>query len=285
MTRCAGREALTLALNAAEGRLQIALARGPEFLCAQDWAAGRRGTELLAPALERIFSLLHLRFAELERIACVRGPGSFTGIRLVLATAAALARASGASQAGLDYLQLLAQSAAKHIYDTNEEQGAEESGRDSLQQGKGRRPGRILVLTHARRDSAHARLFTVGTAGPAEAASELELLSPEACARLIHGETERGALWLIGNASRAGTPFGDALHALRVPVRRLPVYRPEPEDMLLLARHAEYGKTDIEALYARPCDAVENLAGIAAKLGDDPAEAYERLEALLHKPV
>jgi hypothetical protein len=117
-----------------------------------------------------------------------------------------------------------------------------------------------------------------------EAASEPELLSPEACAERLREEKGPEPL-LAGGAARTETPFGAALHALLPNLRRLPVYSPAPEDMLLLARHAEYGKTDIEAFYARPCDAVANLADIAAKRGDDPAEAHRRLEDLLHKPV
>ena len=250
---------LALVLNAAEGRLQIVLADGTELLCAQDWAASRRGAELLAPALERIFSGLHLRCSALERIACVRGPGSFTGIRLVLGTAAALARASGALLAGLDYMQALALGA-----------------RDCWEEDKA---VRIWVLTHARRDLAHAQVFTPGRdeALP-RAVSELELLTPEQCLQRMRDEARDGMrLWALGSALARHAEFED-LPARRVPAR---CWGPSPEALLLLARHAEYGRRDIEALYARPCDAVENLASIASRQGEDPASARARLESLL----
>jgi tRNA threonylcarbamoyl adenosine modification protein YeaZ len=248
-------------LNAAEGRLQIVLADGGDILCAQDWAAPGRGTELLAPALERIFAGLRLRCADLGRIACVRGPGGFTGVRLVLSTAAALARASGALLAGLDYMQALAL-------------GVRDMGEDAALR-------RIWVLRHARRDAALVQVFAPGRdeALPL-AVSGLELLHPERCLQRMREQARDGVrLWALGSALARHAEFA-ALPGLArcVPAR---FSCPSPEDLLLLARHAEYGRRDIEALYVRPCDAAENLESIAARRGEDPASAKARLESLL----
>jgi len=256
-------QGLTLVLNAAEGRLQLVLADGTELLCAQDWAAGRRGTELLAPALERIFSGLRLRFCDLKRIACVRGPGGFTGIRLVLATAAALAGASGALRAGLDYMQALA-------LGTRGLCGADAEAR-------------IWVLQHARRDLVLAQSFAWGQDALPRAVSGLDLLQPDHCLRRMREQAREGVrLWALGSALARHAELS-ALSGLAscVPAR---LGGPAPEDLLLLARHAEYGSRDIEALYARPCDAVENLASAAARRGEDPASARARLETLLAAP-
>jgi tRNA threonylcarbamoyl adenosine modification protein YeaZ len=258
-------QGLTLVLNAAEGRLQIVLADGPELLCAQDWAAFRRGTELLAPALERIFSGLRLRFFDLQRIACVRGPGSFTGIRLALSTAAALARASGALLAGLDYMQAL----ALGVRVLEEENAASQ---------------RIWVLKHARRDLALAQVFAPGghDALP-RAVSALELLKPAHCLQRMREQAQDGMrLWALGSALARHAEFA-ALPGLAscVPER---FWRPSPEALLRLAHHAEYGRQDIEALYAQTCDAVENLESAAARRGEDPASARARLESLLAAP-
>ena len=87
---------LELVLNACEGDLQIVLTDDEELVCAQNWAVANNGTEILAPAIRQIFALAGKRLADLKRIGCVRGPGGFTGIRLVLATAAALRRTTGA---------------------------------------------------------------------------------------------------------------------------------------------------------------------------------------------
>ena len=99
---------LELILNAAEGALQMVVTEDETLLCAQEWRRPERATEILAPALRHICAALDLRLADFRRLACVRGPGSFTGIRLVLATAAALRRTGQVRLAGLDYLQALA---------------------------------------------------------------------------------------------------------------------------------------------------------------------------------
>ena len=95
---------LELILNAAEGVLQIVVTEDEAILCAQEWYRSERATEILAPALAELATSLGIRWSDLRRIACVRGPGSFTGIRLTLATAAALRRCGRAQLAGLDRL-------------------------------------------------------------------------------------------------------------------------------------------------------------------------------------
>ena len=102
---------LELILNAAEGALQIVVTEDERLLCVQEWHKADRATEILAPALAEICKTLGISPAGFRRIACVRGPGSFTGIRLVLTTAAALRRVGQARLAGLDYMQALATSA------------------------------------------------------------------------------------------------------------------------------------------------------------------------------
>ena len=258
-------QGLTLVLNAAEGRLQIVLADGPKLLCAQDWAASRRGTELLAPALERIFSGLHLRFFDLERIACVRGPGAFTGIRLVLSTAAALARSSGALLAGLDAMQALALGVRVFL---------EEQNLDAASQ-------RIWVLQHARHDLALAQVFAPGQDDALPCAvSERELLTPEQCLQRMREQARRGMrLWALGSALERHAAFTSLPGLASCAPARL--RGPSPDDLLLLAQHAEYSHRDIEALYVRPCDAVENLEKLAARQGEDPAPVKARLESLL----
>ncbi|MDR3044227.1 MAG: tRNA (adenosine(37)-N6)-threonylcarbamoyltransferase complex dimerization subunit type 1 TsaB [Desulfovibrio sp.] len=154
--------AITLALNAAESRVQVAALRDGEALFAQEWHVPSQGTELLAPALADAFGRMRLSLADVRRIACVQGPGSFTGLRLVLSTAAGMARALGAQQAGLSYTQLLAC-------------------------GPLLPRGTVLwVLTHARRGLVHMQAFRMpgetqdaASAGVTDAATATTLL-PEA---------------------------------------------------------------------------------------------------------
>ena len=98
----------TLIMNASEGRIQFVLEQEGSLACAQEWSAPSKGTELLTPALADAFQRLGIMPSDISRIACVAGPGSFTGLRLALTTAAAFRRATGAAVAPLNALQALA---------------------------------------------------------------------------------------------------------------------------------------------------------------------------------
>lgn len=52
--------------------------------------AGRRHNEMLAPAIEALLDRMSLTAADLSSVACCRGPGSFTGLRIGIATAKGL---------------------------------------------------------------------------------------------------------------------------------------------------------------------------------------------------
>ena len=72
----------TLIMNASEGRIQFVLEQEGSLACAQEWSAPSKGTELLTPALADAFQRLGIMPSDISRIACVAGPGSFTGLRL-----------------------------------------------------------------------------------------------------------------------------------------------------------------------------------------------------------
>ncbi|MDO5484339.1 MAG: tRNA (adenosine(37)-N6)-threonylcarbamoyltransferase complex dimerization subunit type 1 TsaB [Desulfovibrionaceae bacterium] len=255
-----------LILNAAEGVLQIVVTDNGELLCAQSWHRSERATEILAPALQQLCATLGLSPSGFRRIACVRGPGSFTGIRLTLTTAAALRRTGNARLAGLDYMQALATTAAM---------------RRGLLHGV-----RIWVLTHARRNLVHFQPFvSYGPVIPAQALQAVELLPPDE------------ALNRMAEAPNGGYACGSGLNRyphLFVAKRTgqgpegAPACTPLPEitgpdvaALCLLARHGDYFAEDIEPLYVRPCDAVENLPQLAERQGLDGESAVSVLDSLL----
>ena len=141
-------QGLTLALNAAEGVVQIAIADGQgRFIYSQQVYAASRGAEVLSPALNAALVLLNKTPRDIDRIAVVRGPGSFTGLRLTAATAAGFARAVGARQAGLDYMDLLARECLPSLNATDT---------DAL----------LWALARARRDLVYMRGYFRDTAAP-----------------------------------------------------------------------------------------------------------------------
>jgi tRNA threonylcarbamoyladenosine biosynthesis protein TsaB len=71
----------------------------------------RRASEELLPAIERCFAAAGARLTECDRIAVCSGPGSFTGLRIGLATAWGLGRAAGIPVEMVSTLEALAETA------------------------------------------------------------------------------------------------------------------------------------------------------------------------------
>lgn len=267
----------TLICNAAEGLLQILLVRDNAVLCAQEWPAPTRSTEILAPALAHMLQELGMTPRDISRIACVNGPGSFTGIRLVLSTAAALRRALGASLAPLDYMQALALSASLHLQDLPSPPPTPPAS------------GIVWVLTHARRNLVHCQPFSLPEA---TALAPVDLCSLEVCAHSINtlfppttsAQTSPALPLCVGS----GLLRNQAFFHQHCPQALFggPSYALVSQAALVhLAQHASYEQEDLNPLYVRPCDAVENLPTLSPKLGQDPAMAEQRLTALLQRPT
>lgn len=256
---------ITLILNAAEGRVQFVLARTEaapgafplRLLGHETLDAPSRGTELLPPALADMLRRLELTPADIDRIACVRGPGSFTGLRLVLSFAAALRRGCGAQLAGINYLHALCAS-LHHL-----------PGLPSFRR----------VITHARRDLVHLQDFEVSDA-EITPLNEPEMVSLSSA---LDGVPHGGGLLLGSGYTRNRVLLDKALtRSGLIAVRDLE--HPSPEALLVLASQAPYGSADLDPLYLRPCDAVDNLPHIARKRGQCPDEAHQQLTDLLRQP-
>lgn len=69
----------------------------------------RRASEELLPAIERSLAAAGTRLAECDRIAVCSGPGSFTGLRIGLATAWGLGRGAGIPVETVPTLEALAE--------------------------------------------------------------------------------------------------------------------------------------------------------------------------------
>lgn len=249
----------TLILNAAEGRIQIVLARDAGLACAQEWDAPSQGTELLTPVLAETLRHFGMMPADVSRIACVAGPGSFTGLRLVLTTAAAWRRATGAAVASLNVLEALAASIPFGLLFP-------------------RRATRVRVITHARRGLVHGQDFLYG---PGSA---------------LPVPVDEPAMWEISAAceGRPDVMLGSGVSRNLVQLRErfgaeAPMLLPSPVqpsaqallDLTLSLPESAWGQRDPDPLYLRPCDAVDNLPSIAAKRGQAPEEALAELDRLL----
>ena len=251
----------TLILNAAEGHIQLVVGKNGddgclEFVCAQEWTAPGQGTELLTPVLADVFRHLHLRPAEIARIACVAGPGSFTGLRLVLTTAAAFRRATGARVASLNTLHALAASVPTVLLEQK-----------SI----------VRVITHARRGLVHGQDFLCGNGLPeaigAPAMWTLEQVLREPRPHFVVGSGVKKNLALLQDTLPQGVRLFPELFDQPTPNALLAMTRALPPDA--------WQERDLDPLYLRPCDAEDNLSGIARKRGQDPDAVHADLDRLL----
>jgi tRNA threonylcarbamoyladenosine biosynthesis protein TsaB len=101
-----------LAFDTATRATTVALSGvgGVVFTARHDPVPGERpghATRLL-PLIARVLTRAEIGWAEVERIAVGVGPGTFTGLRIGIATARALARARGIPLVGISTLQSLA---------------------------------------------------------------------------------------------------------------------------------------------------------------------------------
>ncbi|HSO29880.1 MAG TPA: tRNA (adenosine(37)-N6)-threonylcarbamoyltransferase complex dimerization subunit type 1 TsaB [Candidatus Sulfomarinibacteraceae bacterium] len=91
-----------LAIDTATSRIVVA-AGAPDgrAIRALDWPAGHRHGERLLPGVEQLVAETGLARENLAGIVAGTGPGAFTGLRVGLATAKALAHATGVPIAGV----------------------------------------------------------------------------------------------------------------------------------------------------------------------------------------
>ncbi len=81
----------------------------PGGVCEEALPDDRRASEELLPAIARCFASAGTSLSECQRIAVCAGPGSFTGLRVGLATAWALGRAAGIPVEVVPTLEALAE--------------------------------------------------------------------------------------------------------------------------------------------------------------------------------
>jgi tRNA threonylcarbamoyl adenosine modification protein YeaZ len=104
---------MTLVIETATAACSVALLDGDRILAARHELVGRGHAERLVPMIGEVLEQAGHRRADLIQVDC--GPGSFTGIRVGLAAARALALAWGAPVAGFSALALIAAAAREDV--------------------------------------------------------------------------------------------------------------------------------------------------------------------------
>ena len=95
-----------LSIDCAGKVLTVTLTAGGKLYSADSGNAGnKKHNSLILPFADELLNRAGLTVRDVDAIACVVGPGSFTGIRIGVSTAHALARAVGAKLIAVNALQ------------------------------------------------------------------------------------------------------------------------------------------------------------------------------------
>ncbi len=185
-----------LALDTATRQATAAVSRGETILA----AAGREVTthsEGLLALIQQVMGEAGVAAGALDGVVCGRGPGSFTGLRIGLATAKGICFAGGIPLVCVSSLVALGRGGGRWL----ESQGQE-------------RDGLVAAVLDARRKEVFCGLFRAGVAVDQE-----QVLSPEAAGRYL-GELGESAL-LCGDGAvlyreqLPGALAPDGLHTIR----------------------------------------------------------------------
>ncbi|HYD73237.1 MAG TPA: tRNA (adenosine(37)-N6)-threonylcarbamoyltransferase complex dimerization subunit type 1 TsaB [Candidatus Binatia bacterium] len=99
---------IVLAVDTALDACSVAIAQDPQTLAAISERMNRGQAERLAPMAREAVAQAGIAFAKIDRIAVTTGPGSFTGVRVGLSFARALALALNKPCVGISTLEALA---------------------------------------------------------------------------------------------------------------------------------------------------------------------------------
>ncbi len=99
---------ITLAIECATKTAGAALLADDATIGSICLGAGRHHAEVLLPAVETLLSFTKMTIRDVDLFTCTTGPGSFTGVRMGIATVKGLALATGKPVVGVSTLETMA---------------------------------------------------------------------------------------------------------------------------------------------------------------------------------
>lgn len=180
--------------------------------------------ERLIPMIGEVMAEAGIAFDRIDRIAVTIGPGTFTGTRIGIAAARALALSTGADTVGVSSLAVMAEVARREV-------GAEA----------------LAVIVDARRGEVYAQTF--GAGGASDPNSRPELLSLEEASRL-GGER---AILFVGSGAEPVAKI--AARSGREVKASLPDLLPDAKALAHIAAKLPPADAPLAPLYLRPPDA------------------------------
>lgn len=217
---------LLLAVESATSRTRVALLRGDTLVCERACEPGAPTAEVLLPAIDAALDEAGARLADVAGFGVSIGPGSFTGLRIGLATVKGLAFGTDCLAVPVPTLAVLALAAPEG-------------------------PGPVVAMLDARRGEVYAASYAPGSC--CEAAVPCSVYTPEALARLLPP-----ACRLVGEGASV---CGEALQTLLGPdVRLFPSAEPRAAHVgelavAALARGAGRDPAELAPRYLRRAQA------------------------------
>lgn len=97
-----------LALDTSGSSISVAALDGVKLVCEIFEHTGLTHSQMLMPLVERALNAARWTVSDVNRIAVITGPGSFTGVRIGVASARAVAQAAGIQCVGVNALEAMA---------------------------------------------------------------------------------------------------------------------------------------------------------------------------------
>jgi tRNA threonylcarbamoyladenosine biosynthesis protein TsaB len=183
----------------------------------------------LLPLAAGLLADAHLRFSDLDRIAVGVGPGTFTGLRIGLATARALAQSLSCEIVGVSSLRALAAGV-----DIPSDAGLDTGPDPAILAVLDARRGEVFAAAYL-----HRALLAPLELAPPRALSPDHLASVVEQASAHSSETSPGRWLAVGDGAVRFRDELRALDAVHVPPDHSPLHLVAGEHICALALHAE----------------------------------------------
>ena len=163
---------MILAFDSTAKVASVALMRGGRTIAEYSVDCGLTQSELLLPMAEHCLASVHASFSDVSCLACTVGPGSFTGVRIGVATVKGLAFGKNIPCASVSTLEALAENL---------------SGLDGI----------IVPVMDARRNQVYCAIFESGEDGTSRLTEDMAISISE-LSSLLTKYTDRD-IYLVGD--------------------------------------------------------------------------------------